>query len=86
MPRRPLPWFYLRKASRHGIAKEKLCTIPTASLPSSTKMRSAITPPVELHEIKAHINSAAFIERVLQIFDRWVEAGIVPAGRTNAAA
>ncbi|WP_407117544.1 hypothetical protein [Bradyrhizobium sp. LMG 9283] len=49
-------------------------------------MRSAITPPVELHEIKAHINSAAFIERVLQIFDRWVEAGIVPAGRTNAAA
>ena len=49
-------------------------------------MRSAIAPPVELHEIKEHINSAAFDETVLRIFDRWVEAGIVPAGRTTAAA
>lgn len=50
------------------------------------EMRSAINPPVELHEIKAHINSAVFVQRVLQIFDRWVEAGIVPSGRTDAAA
>jgi hypothetical protein len=39
-----------------------------------------------LHEIKEHINSTAFNERVLQIFDRWVAAGIVPAGKTTVAA
>jgi uncharacterized protein (UPF0261 family) len=49
-------------------------------------MRSAIEPPVELHEIKEHINSTVFNETVLGIFDRWVKAGIVPAGRTTAAA
>ncbi|MEY9717115.1 uncharacterized protein (UPF0261 family) [Bradyrhizobium elkanii] len=49
-------------------------------------MRSAIKAPVELHEIKDHINSAAFNETVLGIFDRWVAAGIVPRGRTTAAA
>jgi uncharacterized protein (UPF0261 family) len=45
-----------------------------------SEMRSAIRPPVELHEIKDHINSAAFNATVLGIFDRWVKAGIVPAG------
>ncbi|MGY2805134.1 uncharacterized protein (UPF0261 family) [Bradyrhizobium sp. USDA 4506] len=49
-------------------------------------MRSAIKAPVELHEIKDHINSAAFDETVLGIFDRWVAAGIVPRGGTTAAA
>ena len=49
------------------------------------EMRSAITKPVELHEISGHINSAAFVETVLGIFDRWVEAGIVPAGKTPVA-
>ncbi|WGR92710.1 Tm-1-like ATP-binding domain-containing protein [Bradyrhizobium sp. ISRA443] len=49
-------------------------------------MRSAIAAPVELHEVEDHINSAAFNETVLGIFDRWVEAGIVPAGHTTVAA
>jgi uncharacterized protein (UPF0261 family) len=49
-------------------------------------MRSAVAPPVELHEIEDHINSPAFNETVLRIFDRWVEAGIVPAGQTTVAA
>lgn len=49
------------------------------------EMRSAITGPVELHEIRGHINSPAFVETVLSIFDRWVEAGIVPAGNTSVA-
>ena len=49
-------------------------------------MRSAIRAPVELHEISGHINSPAFVETVLAIFDRWVEAGIVPAGETSVAA
>ncbi|PDT72500.1 Tm-1-like ATP-binding domain-containing protein [Bradyrhizobium sp. C9] len=49
-------------------------------------MRSAIRPPVELHEIKDHINSAAFNATVLGIFDRWVAAGIVRPGRATVAA
>lgn len=49
-------------------------------------MRSAVAAPIELHEIDDHINSTAFNETVLAIFDRWVEAGIVPAGRTTVAA
>ncbi|MCP3395013.1 Tm-1-like ATP-binding domain-containing protein [Bradyrhizobium sp. CCGB12] len=50
------------------------------------EMRSAVASPVELHEIKAHINSKTFNETVLRIFDRWVDAGIVPAGKTTVAA
>ncbi|MFB9269199.1 Tm-1-like ATP-binding domain-containing protein [Bradyrhizobium erythrophlei] len=49
-------------------------------------MRSAIEPPVELHEIKDHINSTVFNDTVLGIFDRWVEAGIVRPGQTTVAA
>jgi len=49
------------------------------------EMRSAIIKPVELYEIHGHINSLAFVETVLSIFDRWVEAGIVPAGNTSVA-
>ena len=49
------------------------------------EMRAAIVKPVELHEIPGHINSPAFVETVLAIFDRWVEAGIVPAGKPQVA-
>jgi len=49
------------------------------------EMRSAIRSPVEIHEIPGHINSPAFVETVLAIFDRWVEAGIVPAGKPQVA-
>lgn len=48
------------------------------------EMRSAIGKPVELHEIAEHINSPAFIVTVLGIFDRWVEAGIIPPGQIVA--
>jgi uncharacterized protein (UPF0261 family) len=50
------------------------------------EMRSAVKKPVELHEIPEHINSPVFIATVLDIFDRWVEAGIVPAGQTSVSA
>jgi uncharacterized protein (UPF0261 family) len=46
-------------------------------------IRTAIKAPVEFHEIPEHINSPAFVETVLNIFDRWVEAGIVPAGQAS---
>lgn len=45
------------------------------------EMRAAIRPPVELHEIKEHINDANFVAKVLDIFDRWVASGIVAAGK-----
>jgi uncharacterized protein (UPF0261 family) len=45
------------------------------------EMRGAIRPPVELHEIDAHINESGFTAKVLAIFDRWVAAGVVPAGK-----
>nr|WP_139043757.1 Tm-1-like ATP-binding domain-containing protein [Mesorhizobium alhagi] len=45
------------------------------------EMRSAIREPTELHEIEGHINGEAFVSTVLAIFDRWVAAGIVPAGK-----
>lgn len=43
-------------------------------------MRLAVKPPVELHEIPDHINSAGFAAKALDVFDTWVEAGIIPAG------
>jgi uncharacterized protein (UPF0261 family) len=48
------------------------------------EMRAALRPPVELHEITDHINGDGFAARVLAIFDRWIAAGIVPAGRMPA--
>jgi uncharacterized protein (UPF0261 family) len=49
------------------------------------EMRASIRPPVELHEIKEHINDKGFVATVLAIFDRWVDAGIVPAGKVAVA-
>ncbi|MDR3468305.1 MAG: Tm-1-like ATP-binding domain-containing protein [Xanthobacteraceae bacterium] len=46
------------------------------------EMRGAIRAPVELHEIPQHINSPAFVATVLSIFDRWIEAGVIPAAPT----
>jgi uncharacterized protein (UPF0261 family) len=45
------------------------------------ELRTAVRAPVELHEIKDHINDRGFTDKVLAIFDSWVELGIVPAGR-----
>jgi uncharacterized protein (UPF0261 family) len=50
-----------------------------------TEMRAAICPPVELHEIADHINGPGFVARVLAIFDAWVAAGLIPAGKMPAA-
>lgn len=43
-------------------------------------MRDSLPPSVELHEIAAHINSDDFVEKALEIFDRWVAAGVIPPG------
>ncbi|MFV0475123.1 MAG: Tm-1-like ATP-binding domain-containing protein [Pikeienuella sp.] len=39
------------------------------------EMRGAIRPPVEMTEIKGHINDEEFAETALAIFDRWREEG-----------
>lgn len=46
-------------------------------------IRESIRPPVQLIEIDAHINDAAFAERALQVFDGWVASGVIrsPAPR-----
>ena len=44
------------------------------------ELRSAITGPTELRELDCHINDAAFVDAVLEVFDRWVCEGRVPKG------
>ncbi|MFD1942605.1 Tm-1-like ATP-binding domain-containing protein [Paradevosia shaoguanensis] len=48
------------------------------------EMGRSVAAPAELHAIDAHINDRAFVETALAILDRWVAAGIVPAGRPDA--
>lgn len=43
-------------------------------------MRSTVKPPVEFHEIPDHINSAAFAAKAVEVFDAWVETGVIPRG------
>lgn len=57
--------------------------------PSGTKafideMRKSVVPPVELHEIDAHINDDLFVDTALAIFDKWVAEGLIPAGVKTA--
>jgi uncharacterized protein (UPF0261 family) len=40
-----------------------------------------IHKPIEVTKLNAHINDAVFCETVLNIFDRWVEKGIVVPGK-----
>ena len=42
-------------------------------------IRRNVQPPIELHEIDAHINDEAFSEVVLEIFDRWLAQGLITA-------
>jgi uncharacterized protein (UPF0261 family) len=44
------------------------------------EMRRSVPESVALHEIPEHINSAAFVEKALSIFDEWVAGGIVSPG------
>lgn len=50
---------------------------PAALAAFVEEMRSSVPANVELHEIEAHINDAAFAAKALEIFDRWVEQGVV---------
>jgi len=50
------------------------------------EVRGTIRAPVELVEVDAHINDAAFVDAVLEVFDRWVREGVVPRASGAAAA
>ena len=41
------------------------------------EMRKSIAPPVQMTELDCHINDPEFANTVLDIFDEWVERGIV---------
>ncbi|WP_081160977.1 Tm-1-like ATP-binding domain-containing protein [Ensifer aridi] len=45
------------------------------------EIRRALPSTVTLQEVDAHINSLAFSEKALEIFDNWVAEGVVPEGR-----
>ncbi len=45
------------------------------------EMRRAIPPAVTLREVDTHINTPAFSEAALAIFDQWVAEGVIPEGR-----
>ena len=49
----------------------------------SDELRSVIQAPVNLVEIPAHINDAAFAETVLEVLDDWVAKGIVAPGQVT---
>ncbi len=40
-------------------------------------IRNSVQAPVSLHEIEAHINDDLFAETALQIFDDWLEQGLI---------
>ncbi|MEN9609481.1 MAG: hypothetical protein RLZZ628_295 [Bacteroidota bacterium] len=43
----------------------------------SSELKKAIQYPVQLIELDAHINDKIFADKVLEIFDNWVEQGII---------
>lgn len=49
------------------------------------EMRKSVRAPAELHEIDGHINSRAFVDTALAIFDRWVAEGAIVPGRPDGA-
>lgn len=59
---------------------------PEATRAFVDEMRRSVPDNAELHEIRGHINDRDFVEKALEIFDRWVDEGLVPAGSTGAAA
>jgi len=46
-----------------------------------SEMRRAVPPSVAFTEVAAHINAPEFALKALEVFDRWVDEGIVERGR-----
>ena len=41
------------------------------------EFRRALRPPVQLHDLDAHINDPEFVAKSLEVFDQWVAAGLI---------
>jgi uncharacterized protein (UPF0261 family) len=41
------------------------------------QLRALLTDPVEVHEVDTHINDDLFAQSVLEVFDRWVDKGLI---------
>lgn len=50
------------------------------------EFRRHLRAPVELHDLDLHINDDAFVDAALEVFDRWVSEGRIPAGMKASAA
>ncbi|QKX05451.1 Tm-1-like ATP-binding domain-containing protein [Aquimarina sp. TRL1] len=48
------------------------------------EMKSLHTPNIEIEEINCHINDQVFADRVLDVFDDWIEKGIILKQPVNA--
>ncbi|MCJ7873982.1 Tm-1-like ATP-binding domain-containing protein [Phaeobacter sp. J2-8] len=44
------------------------------------EMRQQMTDPIQFTELDCHINDQAFVDAVLQIFDRWIADGTIKTG------
>jgi uncharacterized protein (UPF0261 family) len=42
------------------------------------EFRRSIKPPVQLHDLDAHINDPVFVTKALEIFDSWMAQGLIP--------
>lgn len=49
------------------------------------ELRTAVQPGTQFIELDAHINDAAFAAAALQVFDRWVEQGLIERPAAAAA-
>jgi uncharacterized protein (UPF0261 family) len=49
------------------------------------EFRRTLKPPIVLHDLDMHINDKAFVEKALEIFDDWVERGLIRRERSNAS-
>jgi uncharacterized protein (UPF0261 family) len=59
---------------------------PEGLLAFMEEMTLAVSPATTLQVVDAHINDEAFALAVLQVFDAWVAAGLVPPGVIDAQA
>jgi len=48
------------------------------------EFRRSLTPPIKVYDLDMHINDEAFANKALEIFDDWVDRGLIRRQRPNA--